>query len=86
MVYQTPQLRTFVISLIMGVKRTSKGNIFLECMTTSGETIAFWGSASNMTNINKIQQQQPPFQVTCGCIKSNFQNHDVWVPESATVT
>lgn len=66
------------------VQTTPKGNSFVECVTDVG-VVAFWGDANNMTNIEVVKHAQPPFKATCGCIPSNWKQHALWVPQSATV-
>lgn len=46
-----------------------------------GGTIAFWGSATNMSNIQEVQRTPTPFRIICDCINSNWNQHDRWVPE-----
>jgi hypothetical protein len=80
-----PVLKELRIDKVDAVHKTSKGNCYLECTTTVG-TVAFWGSAKNMSNINLIQRQSPPFAVQCGCIPSNWPRHKFWIPESSRVS
>ena len=76
--------RDFTIIAKRTAKTTSKGNVYLECETTLG-TVAFWASPGNRSNVHAIEQQPLPVSVTAQCIKSNWQKHDLWVPESAEV-
>lgn len=39
------------------------------------------GSPRNMKNIEAVQVPSAPFTIICDSIRSNWPNHDLWVPE-----
>lgn len=80
----TPQLTELEIVAVRTVKETTKGNCYVECDTNQG-VVAVWGKSANMANINTVQSKTPPFKALCGCIPSNWNQHSLWVPETATL-
>jgi hypothetical protein len=66
------------------LQETSNGNRYVECKTNLG-VVAVWGSAGNMGNIDAILSKTPPFKATMGCITSKWGQHNLWVPETASV-
>ena len=84
MVYQKPVATKLEIRSVGEKKATPNGNPFVECEANVG-TVAFWGGAGNMSNINKIGSRPTPFTLVCGCIDSKWPEHRFWVPQSAQI-
>lgn len=80
----TPQMRALEIRSIGNVQTTSGGNSYLECQTDAG-CVAFWGDAAHMNNIHTVEALHLPANIRCGCIRSNWSQHQFWVPQSARV-
>ena len=80
----TPKPTELEIRRVGELKTTAKGNAYVECATDLG-VVAFWGDAHDMKNIQTLQNRQPPFKATCGCIPANWKQHAFWVPQSASV-
>lgn len=70
----------FVVRRISEVRRSPMGHPYVEAEVDGG-TIAFWGSASNMSNIEDVRRYATPFRIICECIRSNWDQHDRWVHE-----
>jgi hypothetical protein len=79
-----PQRTKLEIREVGELQTTSKGNCYVECKTDVG-VVAFWGKTDHMGNIQAIQRTVPPLKAICGCIPSNWNQHALWVPESASI-
>lgn len=79
-----PKPTALEIRQVCELKTTSKGNVYVECTTDLG-LVAFWGDTNDMRNIRTLQDRHPPFKAICGCIPANWQQHALWVPQSASV-
>ena len=77
----TPEQRKLRVRRVGPERETSNGNRYVECDTDAG-TVAFWGREKGADNMSLIAAAQTPFTVTCGCIRSNWERHDLWVPEN----
>ena len=80
----TPIPTEILILHVGAVQHSPKGHPFVECKAKGG-TVAFWGSPGNIKNIQEIQQTKAPFTIICDSIKSNWPNHDLWIPERGEI-
>ena len=76
-----PISRTLKVTRVNPRQTTSKRNHYVTCETDAGK-VAFWGSDENLRNIQMIEKSPLPVTVTCGCIPSNWNEHDLWVPQN----
>ena len=75
-----PTSRTLKVTGVNPRQTSPNGHDYVTCETDAG-TVAFWGSDENLRNIQLIEKTPLPVTVTCGCIPSNWNQHDLWVPE-----
>jgi hypothetical protein len=79
-----PAPTELILTAIGTVKATASGNQHLPCDTTNGK-VAFWGTRANRKNIDLILGMTPPIRLRCDCIPSNWSQHALWIPESASI-
>ena len=79
----------------IGVKDEKRGknekvggrNCLLECRTTNGKKVAFWGTVggerANRHNINEVGKRKPPVKLRASNHYENKPGYDYWIPETA---
>ena len=62
-------------------------NALLECKTTNGRTVAFWGTAggksADLKNIHEIGRKSPPLKLRASSHYEGKPGYDYWIPETA---
>ncbi len=69
-----------IVRRVSALLESPMGHPYIEAEVDGG-TVAFWGSAGNLSHIQEIQATATPFRIVCDCIKSNWNQHDLWVHE-----
>lgn len=80
----TPIPTEIAVVTVGQLQHSPNGHPFVEGHARGG-IVAFWGGPGNMENIRLVQHTQPPFTIICDCIKSNWPNHALWIPEKGEI-
>jgi hypothetical protein len=75
-----PQRTELVIRTLGEVRQSPMGHLYIEAVSDRG-VVAFWGRRNNMRHIDQLRRAVLPFLVSCDCIQSNWNQHDLWVHE-----
>src|SRR5438105_528126 len=82
-----PVPKTFTVTSVGPERQSRRGDPYVECRTDLG-TVAFWGGAQNVSNIQKIAAARLPVTITCGCIEPSSaysSRHSLWVPQGSRI-